>query len=118
MRLDGDTHLALCYRCVKDHGSPGDLLRYFKERVGEIGVVSSSVEAYVINDLGRKHDVHIDFYSVDTKLEALRRARKEDHPEGTRYVYAGSGRRDEVVAEKAGWRYVDFEDLMDNVGGD
>lgn len=115
MQVDGDTHLALRYRYVTEHGDTGDVLRYFKQRSGELGVVSDGVEAYVINDLGRKHDVHIDFYSVGTVLEALERARKEDHPEGTRYVFAGDGRRDEVVAERAGWLYVDFDELLAEV---
>lgn len=115
MRVDGDTHLALSYSCVEDHDDAGELLRYFKESAGELGVVSDGVEAYVINDFGRKHDVHIDFYSVGTVLEALERARKEDHPEGTRYVFAGGGRRDEVVADRAGWLYVDFDELLAGV---
>ncbi|MDY6765607.1 MAG: hypothetical protein SV377_08025 [Halobacteria archaeon] len=92
----------------------GEVLRGLKDLVGELGVMSDSVEPYVINDLGRKHDVHIDFYSLPSgKLEGLKRAKKEDHPPQTNYVFVGSGVRDETVAQKAGWEYIDIDDAID-----
>lgn len=116
MEVDGETHLAISYNCVNNHPDTGDFLSFWKSRVCELGIVSDSVEAYVINDVGRKHDIHIDFYSVGTKLEGLKRAKKEDHPDGTRYLFVGDSRRDRVVAEEAGWRYMDFEELLEIEG--
>lgn len=114
MRVDSNTHLSLSYEgVVTEIQNVGEVLRGLKEIVGELGVMSDSVEAYVINDLGGKHDVHIDFYSLPPgKLEGLKKAKKEDHPPQTDYVFVGSGVRDETIARKAGWDYIDIEEAV------
>ncbi|MDY6779560.1 MAG: hypothetical protein SV760_03230 [Halobacteria archaeon] len=118
MDLDEDTHLALAYEGgVARLTDVGGVLTELKSRVGELGVVSDSAEPYVINDIGRKHDVHIDFYSVPPgKLNGLERAKKGDHPPETRYVFLGASKRDEVVAEKQGWEHHDFEEVAEDEG--
>lgn len=119
MDLDDTVHLALTYEDgVTRLADTGAVLRDLKERAGELGIVSDRAEPYVINDLGRQHDVHVDFYSVPPgKTNGLERAKKEeDHPEGTRYVFVGSGRRDAAVAENEGWTYHDFAAVADREG--
>ncbi|MDY7082326.1 MAG: hypothetical protein SXQ77_07975 [Halobacteria archaeon] len=116
--IGSDTHLALSYeKGVTRLENVGEVLHDLKTRACELGIVSDNVEAYVINDLGRKHDVHIDFYSVPPgKTNGLERAKKEGHPEGTRYVFVGVSKRDEVIAQKEGWGFRYFDKVADDEG--
>ncbi|MFB6283687.1 MAG: hypothetical protein ABEK59_07110 [Halobacteria archaeon] len=118
MEVDGDTHLAVSYEDgIKKLEYTGRVLRNLKKRAGELGVLSDYAEPYVINDLGREHDVHIDFYSVPPgKTNGLDRAKKEDHPPQTEYMFLGTSRRDEVAAEKHGWKYRDFDEVAREEG--
>ncbi len=109
--LSDDVHLALECGCVQQLAEAGEVLRDLKQRAGELGVVGEA-EPHVVNDLGRRHDVHIDFYSVPPGVvSGLERANKDGHPEGTRYVFVGSGRRQEVAAKKADWSFRDFDEV-------
>lgn len=111
--LSEDVHLALEYGCIQELEEVGEVLRDLKGRAGEVGVVGE-VEPHVVNDLGRRHDVHIDFYSVPPGVvSGLKRAKKDGHPEETRYVFVGSGRRQEVAAEKTGWSFREFDEVVD-----
>ncbi|XGI83283.1 hypothetical protein ACEU6E_08350 [Halorutilales archaeon Cl-col2-1] len=114
--IDSDTHVGVSYEDLQRLEDEGEALRFLKSRAEEIGVLSDSAETYVIKDLGRKHDVHIDFYSLPGKLDCLQRSKKEDHPPETEYVYIGSGKRDEVIADRAGWEYVELEDVAREFG--
>lgn len=118
MDLDDTVHLALTYEDgVTRLAETGPVLNDLKQRAGELGIVSDRVEAYVINDLGREHDVHVDFYSVPPgKGNGLERANKGDHPAETRYVFVGAGRRDAAVAEQHGWTYHAFDDVAAEEG--
>lgn len=113
MDLDDTVHLALTYEDgVTRLADPGPVLRDCKARAGELGIVSDRAEAYVINDLGREHDVHVDFYSVPPgKANGLDRAKKGDHPDETRYVFVGAGARDAAIAEREGWTFHGFEEV-------
>lgn len=114
--LSDDVHLAFEYGCLQRLNQPGEVLRDLKERAGEVGVVGE-VEPHVVNDLGRRHDVHVDFYSVPPGVvSGLEHANKDGHPDGTRYVFVGSGRRQEVAAEKTGWSFRDFDEVADREG--
>ncbi|MFP4633104.1 MAG: hypothetical protein ACLFMT_06695 [Halobacteriales archaeon] len=109
-------HLAVEHGCVDRLEDECGVLRELKQEVGELGVVGE-VPPHVVNDVGRRCDVHVDFYSVPPGLaNGLERAVKDDHPEGTRYVLVGRKRRHRVVAEKHGWEYVDFEEVARSRG--
>ncbi len=118
MEIDSDTHLAVSYSVVVDRlKEPEEVLNELKDRAGELGIISSSAEPHEINDLGREMDIHIDFYSVPPgKLKGLMRAKKQDHPDKTKYVFIGDSRRDEVAADKAEWGYLDLDSIAQNQG--
>ncbi len=111
LELSEDVHLALEWTCFQRLQNPGEVLHQLKSEAGELGLVGE-VEPHRVNDVGRRYDVHVDFYSVPPGVvSGLERANKDGHPEDTRYVFVGSGRRDEVAAEKTGWSFREFDDV-------
>ncbi len=116
IELSEEVHLALEWSCFQRLQQPGEVLGKLKDDAGEVGLVGE-VEPHRVNDVGRRYDVHVDFYSVPPGVvSGLEQANKEGHPDGTCYVFVGSGRRQEVAAEKTGWRFREFEVVAEEEG--
>ncbi len=82
-----------------------------------VGVVSEKPQ-HVVNGFCAKREIHVDFFPgpKSGKMETLRRAREEMGIDADRYIYVGSSKRDEVMAEKQGWEYMSREEVADDVG--
>ncbi|MCX2817898.1 hypothetical protein EGH25_00785 [Haladaptatus sp. F3-133] len=116
MDLDGDVNLAVAYEGIADLEDTGFALNDLKLRVDELGIVGN-VESHVANDLGREHDVHVDFHSVPPgKKNGLIRGRSTDPDGDARHVFLGTTKRDEVLAEKMGWEYHDISEVAEEEG--
>lgn len=63
MDLKGEVNLAVAYDGIVELDDPGFALSDLDLRVDELGVVGN-VKPYTVNDLGRRHDVNVDFYGV------------------------------------------------------
>ncbi|MDY6775771.1 MAG: hypothetical protein SV253_06810 [Halobacteria archaeon] len=82
-----------------------------------VGVIGTSPQ-HVINGYCTKNRIDPDFFPApdDGKLGALERAMESEMYDAERYVFVGASRRDEVVAEKAGWEYVDVDEAAEDAG--
>lgn len=82
-----------------------------------VGVVSEKPQ-HVVNGFCARREIHVDFFPgpKNGKMETLRRAREEMGIDADRYIYVGSSKRDEVMAEKQGWEYMSREQVSENVG--
>jgi len=116
MDLKGEVNLAVAYDGIVELDDPGFALSDLDLRVDELGVVGN-VKPYTVNDLGRRHDVNVDFYGVPPgKKNGLESGLADDPNHDPRYVFLGTGRRDEVLAEKLGWEYHDFYEVAEEEG--
>lgn len=113
---DENVTLAVAYDGLMDLDDPGTALTDLWLRVDEFGVVGN-VKQYVVNDMGDRHNVGIDFYSTPPgKKNGLVRGMSNDPTHNPRYVFLGTGRRDEVLAEKLDWEYHDFYEIAEEEG--
>ncbi|MFP4633101.1 MAG: hypothetical protein ACLFMT_06680 [Halobacteriales archaeon] len=96
---------------------PGDSVGDVEAWAEYLGVASERPQHEVLG-FCTKHDVHVDFFPGPRggKLETLRRARTEMGIDADRYLYVGRGRRDEILADRAGWDYMDADEAAENVG--
>ncbi len=91
-----------------------DSIAAWAEYVG----VASEKPTHVVNGFCAKREIHIDFFpGPDSgKMETLRRARDEMGLDADRHIYVSDSKRDEVMAEKAGWEYMSLDEVRENVG--
>jgi phosphoglycolate phosphatase-like HAD superfamily hydrolase len=89
-------------------------LQAWAEYVG----VASEKPTHVVNGFCAKRDIHIDFFPGPDagKMRTLERARDEMGLDAERHIYVGDSKRDEVMAEKAGWEYMSLDEVQRNVG--
>lgn len=82
--------------------------------------VASERDQHVVNGFCAKREIHIDFFPGPNggKLSTLERAKNEMGIDADEHIYFGSSKRDEVIAEKAGWSYVDIEEAAERSGWD
>lgn len=80
--------------------------------------VASERPQHEVNGYCAKREIHIDFFPGPDagKLRTLERAKDEMGLDASQHIYIGSGKRDEVLAEKAGWSYLDVEDAARDGG--
>ncbi|MCX2817895.1 hypothetical protein EGH25_00770 [Haladaptatus sp. F3-133] len=80
--------------------------------------VASEKPTHVVNGFCAKRDIQIDFFpGPDSgKMDILRRAHDEMGLDADRHIYVSDSRRDEVMAEKAGWEYMSLDEVRENVG--
>jgi len=80
--------------------------------------VASEKPTHVVNGFCAKREIHIDFFpGPDSgKMDTLQRARDEMGLDADRHIYVSDSKRDEVMAEKAGWEYMSLEEVQENVG--
>ncbi|MDZ7687613.1 MAG: hypothetical protein U5J64_02620 [Halobacteriales archaeon] len=114
--LDDELTVAVAYDGLvelDDVGTALESLRLFADELGVIG----NVKQYVVNDMGHKHGLPIDFYATPPgKKNGLMRGRSDDMSADPRYIFLGTGRRDEVLAEKMDWEYYDFYEVAEERG--
>ena len=96
---------------------PTDAVESLQAWAEYVGVASEKPQ-HVINGFCAKRDIHIDFFPGPDagKKRTLERAREEMGLDADRHIYVGDSKRDEVMAEKTGWEYMDLNEVQRNVG--
>lgn len=99
---------------LKEPTDAVESLQAWAEYVG----VASEKPTHVVNGFCAKRDIHIDFFPGPDagKMRTLERARDEMGLDAERHIYVGDSKRDEVMAEKAGWEYMGLDEVQRNVG--
>ncbi|MFP4175461.1 MAG: hypothetical protein ACLFSW_06780 [Halobacteriales archaeon] len=113
-----DVAVALSYEDVLSRlENPEDAVESLHAWAEYVGVASEK-QPHVVNGFCAKRDIHIDFFpGPDSgKMETLRRARDEMGLDADRHIYVSDSKRDEVMAEKAGWEYMSLDEVRENVG--
>ncbi len=104
---------------VEELENPAEAIERVRLWAEYVGIPSDKPQ-HVVNGFCAKRDIHIDFFPSpdegEGKLSTLKRAMNEMNLDGDRHIYVGCSKRDEVIAEKAGWEYMDKEELINNVG--
>ncbi|MDY7082034.1 MAG: hypothetical protein SXQ77_06430 [Halobacteria archaeon] len=79
-----------------------DSVSKWSEYVG----ITSDKPQHVVNGFCAKRNIHIDFFTGPQggKVETLEKAKDEIRLDADEYFYIGASKRDEVIAEKAGWK--------------
>jgi len=114
--LDEDLIVAVAYDGLMELDDVGAALESLRLHADDLGIVGN-VKQYVVNDMGYKYDVPIDFYATPPgKKNGLVRGRKTVLDADPRHVFLGTGRRDEVLAEKMDWEYYDFYEVAEERG--
>lgn len=90
---------------------PKEVTDGIQEWAEYLGVASERPQ-HVVNGFCAKREIHIDFFPGPDagKLRTLERAKDEMGMDADEHLFIGGSRRDEVIAEKAGWSYLDVED--------
>jgi len=113
-----DVAVALSYEDVLSRlENPAEAVESVAAWAEYVGVASEK-PTHAVNGFCAKRDIHIDFFpGPDSgKMETLRRAREEMGLCADRHIYVSDSKRDEVVAEKAGWEYMSLDEVRENVG--
>ncbi|XGI84271.1 hypothetical protein ACEU6E_03210 [Halorutilales archaeon Cl-col2-1] len=114
----GEIAVALDFDSVlKSFENPRETFESINGWAEYVGVVGSTSQ-HVINGYCTKNRIDPDFFPApdDGKLDALERAMDSEMYDAERYVFVGASKRDEVVAEKAGWEYVDVDEAAETAG--
>ncbi|XGI83284.1 hypothetical protein ACEU6E_08355 [Halorutilales archaeon Cl-col2-1] len=111
---DEDVCLALSFEGVVDRlRKPNEVFDSISDWTDHVGIVSSKPK-HVVNGFCTSRDIHIDFFSDEGgKLQTLQKTKERGRFDSDRYVFVGASRRDEAVAEKAGWEYTDVEEAAE-----
>lgn len=114
--LEEELIVAVAYDGLVQLDDIGGALESLRLHADDLGVVGN-VKQYVVNDMAHKHDVPIDFYATPPgKKNGLIRGRNNVLDANPRHIFLGTGRRDEVLAEKMDWEYIDFHDFAEEQG--
>lgn len=114
----GKTAVALSFEGVLTRlRHPQEVTDRIQEWADYLGVASERPQ-HEVNGYCAKREIHIDFFPGPSagKLRTLERAKNEMGLGANKHVFIGSSKRDEVIAEKAGWSYLDVTDAARDGG--
>lgn len=119
---EGDTRektaLALSFENVVERlENPEKAFSDLEKWIEYVGIVSDRPQ-HEVNSFYAEREIHMDFFSGprEGKLGGLERAKERERFDAVRYIFVGASKRDEVIAEKAGWEYKDIENLAEESG--
>ncbi|MDY6764879.1 MAG: hypothetical protein SV377_04210 [Halobacteria archaeon] len=113
---EGDIAVALSFEgVVEDLKHPRKTFESISKWAKSVGIVSEKPTT-VINSFCAKRKIDIDFFSGPEggKLDGLQRVPQWINCD--RHIYIGATKRDEVIAEKAGWEYIDIKEAAERTG--
>ncbi|MFB6283689.1 MAG: hypothetical protein ABEK59_07120 [Halobacteria archaeon] len=103
-------------KAVERLENPSDAIDSVSMWAEYVGMPSDKPQ-HVVNGFCSKRDIHIDYFTAPDggKLDTLEKAMNDMGMDADRHIYVGGSKRDEVIAEKAGWEYMSFEEVADNM---